>query len=119
MFRKTSSLIAFLVGIASFLPWSLKAQQVAVATVTGLISDSSGAAVPGATVKMIEIDNSHCLSLGDFNGDLRGTYFMNQQRATRKLPFLDCLRVERLSPVRDPRVLLREGYVITIAHNDG
>lgn len=22
---------------------------------------------------------SHCLSLGDFNGDLRGTYFMNQQ----------------------------------------
>jgi Carboxypeptidase regulatory-like domain len=54
MFRKSCFFLVLFIVIACFSPRSLGAQQVAVAEVTGLVTDSTGAAVPGATVKMIE-----------------------------------------------------------------
>jgi Carboxypeptidase regulatory-like domain len=54
MFRKSCFFLVLFIVIACFSPHSLGAQQVAVAEVTGLVTDSTGAAVPGATVKMIE-----------------------------------------------------------------
>ena len=66
MSRRSCYLVALLWGFSSF-STPLKAQQVAVAEVTGLVADATGAVVPGATVKMIETDKGviHTATTGD------------------------------------------------------
>jgi hypothetical protein len=58
MLRKQLCVALSFLAFAVLSPVSLTAQQVAVAQVTGQVSDPNGAALPGAKVQMTEIDRS-------------------------------------------------------------
>ena len=58
MLRKSCLFLLLVLTLALLCSYPLLAQQVAVAQVSGQVSDPSGAAVPGATVKMTEIERS-------------------------------------------------------------
>ena len=58
MFRKSCCLAVALFAFVLLKPSSLPAQQVAVAQVSGQVSDPNGAAIPGASVRMTEVDRS-------------------------------------------------------------
>src|SRR5579884_3715700 len=58
MLRKQLCVALSFLAFAVLSPVSLIAQQVAVAQVTGQVSDPNGAALPGAKVQMTEIDRS-------------------------------------------------------------